>query len=206
MAYERFKIMKKVFIWVLVCLMAITILSGCGSSKVAKDFSDTGEFKTFADVVKYDSISTSLLDDKYVYVFEVDGVYYRAIADLPDDVAKKLDSLDYSQEYDGKVLEIVSPLEVSRLDNLSEAIPAQDELDKYVGKTGQELLDDGWGCWGCNLNDMEFTMSKGDYLFSVVFDAEPMEMPEDFDEEETIKPLTVKSVTYEGIGDATNIQ
>ena len=204
--------MKKIIALALVCLMALSVFAGCGANKAAdgnssaSDASASGEFKTFADVVKYDSLGTSLGEKTYVYVFDADGVYYRAVADLPDDVAEELNNLDYAEEYDGKVLEIVSPLKIARLDNLSEAAPSQDELDKYVGKTGQELLDDGWTCWGCNLNDMEFTMNHGDYSFAVMFDAEPMEMTDEFEQEEAIKPLAVKSITYLGIGDATNIE
>ena len=89
------------------------------------------------------------------------------------------------------------------LENLTEAIPKQEELDKLVGKTGEDLIKDGWtegGGW--NYQDMIVYMNHGVFSFEVEFEGK-LDNPETADFE-SIKPLVVKSVKYTGIGDAAN--
>ena len=84
-------------------------------------------------------------------------------------------------------------------------IPPQEELDKYVGKTGQDLLDDGWTeGYGYNLDDMVFWLYKGPFAYDVVFESDQKyENTDDFDVWKTIAPLKIKSVTYKGLGNAS---
>ena len=97
-------------------------------------------------------------------------------------------------------------MEIDKLENLSDTVIPQEELDKLVGKTGEELINDGWNAgMGYNLETMEFYLNKGAFEYTVVFDGK-LENSDDFDEEEAIKPLVVKSVTLNGIGDATNVE
>lgn len=72
-------------------------------------------------------------------------------------------------------------------------------------QTGQELIDDGWSVWGFNVETMEFNMSHGPYNYIVVFDGK-VKMTEDLDGNDAAAPLKVKSVKYDGIGDAANIE
>lgn len=50
-------------------------------------------------------------------------------------------------------------------------------------------------------------MNKDPFSYSVIFDSngDKPENTDDFDAEEAIQSYTVKSVTYQGLGDATNI-
>ena len=140
-------------------------------------------------------------EDFYACVIDVDGTLYRLAADLPEDVSKQIWSIDFEDEdRDEKVNELLKPLEITRKDNFSELIIPQEELDKLVGKTGQDLLDDGWYSGGySSLEDMEFWMYKDPFMYTVVFDgtAEPAE---DGDDNEMIKNLKVKSITYTSLG------
>ena len=172
----------------------------------APEAADNAEFHTMADVFAYDSDNYASGGDYYIYVFEKDGIIYRATAKFPPDVSEKVAAIDiFDEQYDAKVREAVAPLEIEKLDNLSEMIPPQEELDALVGKTGQDLLDDGWTIWSYQLDIMEFGLHHGPFAFTVVFDGE-LEMTDDFDEYAAIAPLTIKSVTYDGIGDGTETE
>ena len=172
----------------------------------APEAADNAEFHTMADVFAYDSDNYASGGDYYIYVFEKDGIIYRATAKFPPDVSEKVAAIDiFDEQYDAKVREAVAPLEIEKLDNLTEMIPPQEELDALVGKTGQDLLDDGWTIWSYQLDIMEFGLHHGPFAFTVVFDGE-LEMTDDFDEYAAIAPLTIKSVTYDGIGDGTETE
>ena len=100
---------------------------------------------------------------------------------------------------------MVAPLEVTHIDNVTEAIPAQEELDKYVGKTGSDLLDEGWSWSYYDLEEMKVGMTHGWFSYDVVFEGK-IENKEDLDIEEAIKDLKVLSVSYAGLGDLTDIE
>ena len=207
--------MKKTIAVLLACLMAMSLLTGCGagtapaaaSAASGTSEAETPSFQTIGDVLSYEENRQYAYDENYyVYVFEKDGTCYRAVAELTAEVSEALNGLDILNEnHDEKMAEIVSPLEISRLENLTEQMPSQEELDALVGKTGQELLDDGWTSGGYNLDEGEFWLNKGAYAYTVTFN-ETVEQTEDFDEYEAIGPLTVKSVVCTGIGDATNLE
>ena len=172
----------------------------------APEAADNAEFHTMADVFAYDSDNYASGGDYYIYVFEKDGIIYRATAKFPLDVSERVAAIDiFDEQYDAKVREAVAPLEIEKLDNLTEMIPPQEELDALVGKTGQDLLDAGWTIWSYQLDIMEFGLHHGPFAFTVVFDGE-LEMTDDFDEYAAIAPLTIKSVTYDGIGDGTETE
>lgn len=165
---------------------------------------DLDTVTTLGQVLGLPDYGSSCSEDTYVYVFEQDEIFYRAIAECPKDVSDAVFALDWDDpQYDTKLRELISPLKVTRIENLTEAIPTQEELDQLVGKTGAELLDDGWYNSGWNLETMEFHMSHGPFEYTVVFEG-TVKNAEDF-EEEDIKPLVVKSVTYSGLGHATNL-
>jgi hypothetical protein len=110
-------------------------------------------------------------------------------------------------EYEEKHRAIAAPLEIRQLDNLTEMIPPQEELDKWIGKTGQDLIDDGWTeGFGYNLADMDFYLNKGPFSYVVRFEKDKEYVnSDDFDVFKTIAPLTITSVTYDGIGNGAEI-
>lgn len=222
--------MKKVIALMLVLVMAFCMMTGCAAAGASSTESEgSGEsseesaagtagaaagvpaelqsVKTMGDLFAMDGVeefSSGNYEMFYLYAFELNGVYYRAIANLTDEQAETLWNLDFeSEDYDQKYNEAVSPLVIDHIDNLSEGEPSEEELDAYVGKTGQDLLNDGWMSSGYNLDGMEFYMNHDVYSFIVVFDGtlDDAEI-EEIGEDEAIKDLTIKSVTYNGIGDA----
>ena len=209
--------MKKILCFLLTVCMILG-LAACGgaaapsgasspaeaSSADAASSAEVPAHETVGDVIPYEeNRQYGYGEILFVYVFEKDGVYYRATAEMPADVSEALWAIDYfDEEREQKIWDLVTPLAIGNFENLSERIPAQPELDARAGKTGQELLDDGWSIWSWNLDSMEFGMHHGPFAFTVVFEG-TVEDPESFEEEQTAA-FTVKSVAYEGLGDATS--
>ena len=216
--------MKRLFVLLLTVMLAAFMVTACGqsggsgedassdsaadSSSAAADF-DPSSVKTMGDFIAYavdDNYQEAYTETQYVFAFDFGGTYYRAVADLPEDVSKALWEIEFDDaDKDQKVRDLVAPLELASLENLSEGIPSQEELDKLVGKKGQELFDDGWSYNYYNLEEMEAGLDKGPYSYVVAFDydGEQMENTDDFDFYEEFKDLTVKSITCEGVGNAS---
>ncbi|MBO4854458.1 MAG: hypothetical protein J5482_04915 [Oscillospiraceae bacterium] len=203
--------MKKVVSVVLALLMASVMLAGCANAGGAGSAASVDSCKTIGELRAFESDTeqSAFYEDVYVYVFEQGDTYYRATAMLSAETSAALWDLDFSDEdYDAKYDELVNPLAIDKLEELNSQILSQDEMDAFVGKTGQELLDAGWTTgYGYNLDSMEFWMNYGPFTYAVVFDGEIAEEDvEDFDDEEGIKDFTVKSVSFMSLGDATNIE
>lgn len=210
--------MKKTISLILVLLLAIVLMAGCSSSGGSNGSGGSSESnsgssaaaaavesaKTMADVLGYEERGSSFYDDRFIYGFEVDGTVFKAKAELPSDVSEKLWALEFDDpDYDAKRNELVGPLEIKELVNITELTPAQEELDAWVGKTGAEIFDDGWTEWGYNLEDMVVYMQKEYFAYQVAFEyeGEQLENTDDFDIYEAVKDLKIKSVTLDGIGD-----
>lgn len=207
-------VMKNGFLSVAALLVAVCMLAGCGrpntggSDSSLSDISvSEAEFsldalKTVGDAFAYDTQSDNMISEEYyAYSFAVNGEIYRVIADLPEDVAAKTNELDFMDvNYWDNVKKLVAPLEIRRAENLTEQMPSQEETEQLVGKTGKDLLDDGWTVSGWNLENMEFWMNHGVYYYTVIFDGS-VENYDTFSDED-IAPFTIKSITIEGIGDA----
>ena len=214
------KILALLIVYVLVLgLTACSNSSVSGASSGGSNESDgaSGEeialdsFKTIEDALNIESESTQWSggENTFVYVFEKDGKYYRLIANMTDEQSEALSNIDFSDDnYEEKQNEIIGPLEVVKAELLNDLILTQEEMDAWVGKTGKELLDDGWTTgMGYNLDTMEFWMGYGSFYYTVVFDGNGEELDIDtFDEEEGIKDFKVQSIEFLSLGDATNIE
>ena len=207
--------MKKTIALILSLILILAVFSGCvkntdrETNPSVNSSADINSFKTIGDIINsgIDSIQSANTDRYYIYVFQAGQEYYRAVSNITPEISQSLFDLDFDDKnYDSKLNKIISPLEIDKLENLSDTVIPQEELDKLVGKTGEELINDGWNAgMGYNLETMEFYLNKGAFEYTVVFDGK-LENSDDFDEEEAIKPLVVKSVTLNGIGDATNVE
>lgn len=210
-------VMKKVISLTLALVLVLAVFAGCakktddtntpsGSSNASVD-----SLKTIGDILALNldgEKQYATYGSKFIYVFEIDSTIYRAITSVDEATEQALFDLDYADpDHDKKMADIVSSLEIETLENLSENILPQEELDKFVGKTGADLLNDGWVTgMGYNADTMEFWLEYKSIQYTVVFEGSVDAEAEDFNEEEAIKPLVIKSVTYNGLGDATNIE
>ena len=204
--------MKKIVALMLVALMTMLLLTGCGKSGSAepeKEQSSIDSIQTFGDILALEggNAQRATYDGTEVIAFELDGKYYRAVAEIPDDVCQALWELDYFDErYEEKEKELIGEIKPDRIEDLTGQKLTQEEMDALAGKTGRELLEAGWYCNGYNLEDMEFWMGYGPFEYTVAFNEKVAEEDWDTFEEEDIADMTVKSVTFLALGNATDIE
>ena len=163
---------------------------------------DLAAAETMGELMGLPDYGVSFNDSRFVFVFEQDGNYYRAFADLPAEVSQALFDLDFSDEaYEAKRAELVDALPITALEDLTAMTPTQEDLDALAGKTGGDLTEEGWTGTGYNLEDNLFYMDYGPFAYEVAFEGE---MPDrdalDEDQDQAIRDLTVKAVTCTGLG------
>ena len=169
---------------------------------------DLSQIKTMGQAVAQNteenySTQEGFNETEYIFAFEVGGIYYRAISDLPKDVADALWAADFDEQKK-LVPELVYPLPLKTMENLSEKAPSQEELDKLIGKPGKELFDNDWVYYYYSVIDMEAGLNHGVFAYTVKFnyDGPQMENNDDFDFYKEFGDLTIKSVTLSGLGDS----
>ena len=213
--------MKKYLSFALALVIVVSVLAGCGGSNNS-DGSDSSSDS--AEVLTADSLKTigdvEALENKtepqrevgngrVVCAFKYGDTYYRVRADMPEDVMQAYFGIDIMEDgFEEKQNEIVAPLEINKFEILSDQILTQDELDALKGKTGQELVDEGWTYEGSFfLDDMEFWMSYGPFVYKVEFDGSADGKDADnYDAETGTKELKVKSAEFSSLGmNATSI-
>ena len=185
--------MKKVLSVVIVLMLILTAVTACGKK------ADPDSLKKIGDLAKLESKGFTYTDDMYVTVFINQGDLYRAEAKLSADVVEALDALSWEDDdHTKKVKELVAPLEITKLINISEGILSQEELDKLIGKTGQDLLNEGWKSLSYIPDDHSIYMEYGYFQYNVSFDGTIVETDE-MDTDEVVRPLTVQSIEYIGM-------
>ena len=164
---------------------------------------DLDSVKTMGELLGLPEYGTASGDGKFMYGFEQDWVYYCAVASASDEVINQVIDLDWDDpEYSSKLAAIIGSLEVEKIINISEKELKGDALKAVVGKSGEELLNEGWIVSGYNLQDMQFTMSYDCFSYYVDMEGE-IKDKDNFNEEEDIKSLKVKSIVCNGIEDHT---
>ena len=167
---------------------------------------DLDSVTTVGELFGLPDVGYGVSEDTFIYAFEQDGNTYRAICDVPEDISQAVFAIDLDDpDQDEKQNELLAPLPVKVIENLTEGIPTQEEAEQYIGKTGQELIDDGWTVHFYNLEEMKFGMTHGIYSYDITFEGE-IENPDNFNEDTDMGGLTVSAITCDGIGDATYIE
>lgn len=222
--------MKRIISFMLILTLGLLIFTACGKpdaisasdgenvdeddsmpkpmTSIPKETIDVDKLKTIGDIIKLqpDEYQTAAYEDKYVYAFKAGDGYYRAIADIPKDVHEKIEKLDVTyDDYDLKMEKLVAPLKIGKAEDLSEQMLSPEEINALTGKTGEELLNDGWTITGYDLDQTMFLMTKDVFEYRVYFEG-AVENSEGFNENEAVKALVVREVQLEGFGDATNIE
>ncbi len=191
-----------------ILLAALLILGAAACTKKeeaapASTAVDLSQWKTLGDVWDFESPGYGCEDNRYIRLFVKDGVNYRADAALTEEQFQQLMDIDiFDPDAEQKTKELVAPLPLEHLYDLSEVMLSQGEMDALVGKTGQELLDMGFvpqGSYGFSQADeiSWASLEKGPFEYQVEF-VEYVTVDEDPNVAEVIRPLTVKSVAWEG--------
>ncbi len=164
------------------------------------------DLKTVGDLFKNVAEQQSMtMDGIYVYAFELGGSYYRAVAEMPTETFDAYMALDFSDEqYEAKVQELLGDLAITRIEDLNQAVPTEEQLAALVGKTFGELLEDGWSFDGYNFEEMIFTGNHDISQYELTMEGEAPADYADFTDED-LADLKVVSAKYCGLGDLTNM-
>lgn len=201
--------MKRILTVLLTALMIMGIAACTKNEEPAAEASSAAglsRWKTLGDIWEFESYGSGSEETFYVRLFEADGVYYRAEADIPQDVLEKLATIDFFDETrEEQEKELLKDLPIQKIYNLSEVMLSQSDLDALSGKTGQELLDLGFvpqGSYGFSRAEQVSwaSLDKGPFDYEVRFE-EYVDVGDDPNVAEVIRPLTVKNVTFSGLSD-----
>jgi hypothetical protein len=189
-----------------VFLIALLILSAaaCSKNTPASSSVDLTQWKTLGDIWEYEFWGSVVEEGTYIRAFKAEDGYYRVETDVPQDVAEKLDAIDFfdkTGEEQEKAL--MKDLPIKTIINLSEVLLSQSDLDALAGKTGQELLDMGFvpqGSKGFSTQEQLSwaTLEKGPFVYEVTFQ-EYVDVDDDPNIAAVIRPLTVKSAELVGL-------
>ena len=204
--------MKNTIALLLTLVLLATFVSCGGAAPKTSAEVDLGAWKTVGDVQKIEKENDSWGygenengEIKYVEVFEYDGTTYRIFADLSREVYDAMDALDFFDEQrEEKMNKILAVVPVTLAEDMTKYIPTEEDLQAYVGKTGQELLDDDFWFNGYWLDDdQHFFMCHDLWALEVYFNEhiDVSDNMDDFDEEEAIRNLTVKKMVFTGFSD-----
>ena len=168
---------------------------------------DTSGYKTLGEVLALEVEEEQAAWDSsyYIYAFTLDGVPYRAVAEMTSELDSQISELDFlAEDHDEKLREIIGPLPLKSFENLSTDMLSQDELDALVGQTGKELIDDGFEFAGYSFyggEQTQATMEKGLLSYEVVFDGS-ISGDADYDDSSLIMEMPVTSISFHGLSNA----
>ena len=152
--------------------------SGDSSSAEQTAAVDTSSWKTLADAIAASTERPSYgWDDNYfIGEFHVNDNVIRVVAKSDAETLEKSNALDFSDEdYDAKFDEIVSGLEIVSAEDITAQRLSEADMAALVGKTGKELIDDGFKFEYYDMYGTEggcsASMAKGYFAYSVSFDA-----------------------------------
>ncbi|MBR2835398.1 MAG: hypothetical protein IKE43_06805 [Coriobacteriales bacterium] len=129
---------------------------------------DISTWNTLGDALSAASkvIGVSQLEDSDVIVLKVNESIIRVIAKIDPALSDEFYELSFfDDDFTKKATEIVGDSELVSAEDLTLSALTQDELKKYIGKTGQDLLDAGFVFERYIMYGSEQTMASYDYGF-----------------------------------------
>ena len=213
--------LKKLLSLALALLLVVAILAACGSKgessseeqgSGSEDALSEESLTTIGDIYaleETEDMQNAVYDGKAIFAFKYKDNYYRTVSSISKEDEEAYIGIDFADEdYEEQQKKILEPLAIDTVENLTSQILSQDDLDALVGKTGKDLVADGWKYNGSyNLDNMEIWMENGPFVYTVVFDGTAEGADTDnYDPEQETKDLKVKSIEFNSIGDATNLE
>ncbi len=164
---------------------------------------DLSSWKTLADVLSLetDSHESSWDEKSYTYIFDYAGTQWLVKAAFSKDLNDAVSAVDFrAEDREEQINAILGPCEIQKVIDLRSLALPQEELDQWIGKTGQELLDAGWVYNGyySDGNGARICMVNGDFQYQVVF-AEEMVMSQVFGEQpENMPAAAISRIVFDG--------
>ena len=169
---------------------------------------DMESWTTLGDALKTatGSLSWGSSDKYFVCTFEAGDALVRVVGEMEDGINEKLGETDFfADDYDKQVTDVVGGLKLVSAQDLSGNILSQEEIDALVGKTGQELLDDGFTFSSYYMYGGEETGAnfERDYIgYDLTFSTSITEETADSDDQgDSLKDAVVTAAEYIGPSD-----
>ncbi len=108
---------------------------------------DPSSWKTLADVLslRTESKESSWDENNYTLIFKYAGTEWLVNAAFSKELNDAIQAVDFmAEDRDDQINSILGPCEITMVIDLKTMAMPQDELDQWIGKTGQDLLDAGW--------------------------------------------------------------
>lgn len=208
--------MKRTIAWLLCAVLVLGLcacgstvkVTGSGEAEEAQEVVIT-ELKTMGDALTAGKDSQTIStwnEEHYIYCLMFNGVPTRVMADLDAELYEKVDEVVFSgaEDAEDQLEALLSPLPLSSVEDLSDGMLSDSDLSGLAGKSGADLLADGWiinGSYWSDDESLAVLMDQGNFCYQVNFDQD-VERGDDFDVEEAIQDLKVASVEFFGLGDA----
>ena len=163
---------------------------------------DPSSWKTMGDVLplKAESRETSWSDGNYYYYFRYAGTEWLVKADVSEEQKDAVFAVNYGDDdRDEQILAILGPCEIQTVTDLKTFALPQEELDRWIGKTGQDLLDAGWEYNGYHSDEtgIHVCMVNGDFQYHVSF-AEELITTQVFGEQpENMTTATITGIAFD---------
>ena len=136
--------------------------------------------------------------DQFICVLKDKDACYRLFANMPADIKDKFYEISiFDEDCTKQQMDLVKDLEVAAVQDLTKKIVAQKELDKFVGKTVDDLEKAGYeqSGWEFDGENGIFFYRKDMIAYNVEFN-EKLPEDADFSEDGAMDGFTIKSMTY----------
>lgn len=169
--------------------------SGAASSQAA-----TSEFATLGDVLsaETDSMTSTFNEERYACAFSYEGTWWHVEAALDEGMYEQLNEVWVEDQ--AKLEELLSPLAVTLAETID--APSDEELAALVGKTGADLVADGFTfapyCLVVNGDETDASTTKGSFDYLITFDGKVDDENTD-DPAGAIADLTVTAANLQGV-------
>lgn len=198
--------MKKI-IKLLVTLLVLSCLCAC--SNTANETPAQPQTQTKNELAAlydqgYEPVQTSHTDNRWVAVYEKDYSVvdaYKVELEMDQETCDKLFEIDtFEKEGQKQYREIVESLPGCVITSLNSELPSDDEFDKYIGKTIQDLENDGYERSGNTYNEDGCMFYADGPKYSINIKVDEVISYETIDDysENDIRALTIKSIEFSG--------
>ena len=164
---------------------------------------DPSSWKTLGDVLSLETGSkeSSWDDETYAYIFEYAGTQWLVKAAFSGELNDAVNAVDFmAEDRDEQIKAILDSCDILSVTDLSTLALPQAELNQWIGKTGQDLLDAGWEFNGYYSDEtgLHVMMVNGDFQYQVAFEEE-LTMSQVFGEQpENMPSATISGIAFDG--------
>lgn len=169
-----------------------------------KEVADPSAWKTLGDVF---ALETGGMErgtvgaDRYYAVFEYGGTTWFVSAPLSEEQFRQILDVDiFEEDWEAKQLAVLAPCVIDQVIDLRTLALPQEELDRWIGKTGQDLLDAGWeyNSYHSDESGIHVCMVNGDFEYLVSF-AEELKQGQVYgDQPENMPSATITGMVFSG--------